>query len=330
MSAEPREQRATTRVVARWGKIVLAILVLGLAGFLLHRALAGQDPIQLLERLRAAEPQRVLAACAFALGSYACLSLFDYLALIYAGKPLSYPRAALASFSSLSIGHNLGFAALSSGAVRYRFYSRWGLSALEVGKVILFCGVTVGIGLAVLAALALLLQPDLALRMTGLSAGQLRIIALGIIVALAAYLAACAFLGRSFTVRGHSIRLPRLRLALAQFIVGPVNFALVAGCLWQSLAIDLEVAYLDVAAAYILANIATLISHVPGGLGVIETVVGYLLGAGKVAAGLILFRIFYFFGPLLIGASLFALSEMFIARRAGPAPAQTSPATGTD
>src|SRR3712207_8967800 len=50
------------------------------------------------------------------------------------GRPLSYPKVALASFVSLSLGHNIGFAGLSSGAIRYRFYSRAGLTAEEVAK----------------------------------------------------------------------------------------------------------------------------------------------------------------------------------------------------
>lgn len=329
MAAEARS-REQGSAAGRWGKRVFALLVLALAGYLLHRTLAGQDPAQLVERLRSADPKRLFAACAFALGSYACLTLFDYLALIYAGKPLSYPRAALASFSSLSIGHNLGFAALSSGAVRYRFYRRWGLSTLDVAKVILFCGATVAIGIAVLAAVALLLRPELAVRMTGLSSVRLRLVAFGILLVMSGYLAACAFVTPAFTFRGHSVKLPDLRLALAQFVVGPVNFALVAACLQQALAVDLQVAYQDVAAAYILANIAALISHVPGGLGVIETVVGHLLGAGKVVAGLILFRLVYFVGPLLVGAPLFALSEVLIARGGTAAPAPSRAATEAD
>src|SRR5690606_20540795 len=97
----------------------------------------------------------IALAFAFAACSYLCLTVFDFLALRYAGKPLSYPRAALASFTSLAIGHNVGVAALSSGAVRYRFYSRWGLDAEEIAKLIVFCAVTVSLGLVTLAGLCL-------------------------------------------------------------------------------------------------------------------------------------------------------------------------------
>ena len=77
---------------------------------------------------------RLLAAGGFAAASYVCLTGFDALGVRYAGRPLAYGRVALASFTALSIGHNLGFAALSSGAVRYRFYRRWGLTGPAVGQ----------------------------------------------------------------------------------------------------------------------------------------------------------------------------------------------------
>ncbi|MGX5733304.1 lysylphosphatidylglycerol synthase domain-containing protein [Bosea thiooxidans] len=298
-----------------WLKPLLALLALALAAFLLHRALSGQDPAELTRRLAAADRKRILAALGFALASYACLSGFDYLGLIYAGRPLAWPRVALASFTSLSLGHNLGFAALSSGAVRYRFYARWGLSAGEVAKVILFCAMTVAIGLAALAAIALLLQPRLAMTLTGMTAGGLHWLAGALVASLAGYLCACALLRRTITIRGHSFRLPSFRLALGQFIVGPINFALVAACLQQALAIASEASYADVASAYVLANVATLITHVPGGLGVIETVVGALLGStSEMLVGLVLFRLAYFLLPLVCGAILFALSELLIER----------------
>lgn len=315
--------------LVRWLKIALAVAVLGLAAFLLRRALQGQDPAVLWQTITAAPAARLWGAFGFALASYACLTLFDYLALRYAGKPLAYPRVALASFTSLSLGHNLGFAALSSGAIRYRFYSRWGLSGVEVAKVILFCGATVGIGLAMLTAISLALQPELAIKLTGLSPLLLSLIGGGIVLLLIGYLAACAFWRGERELRGHRVKLPSLRLALGQFAIGTVNFALVAACLQQALAIVAETSYPDVAAAYVLANLATLVSHVPGGLGVIETVVGHLFGAGEVIAGLVLFRLVYFIVPLICGALLFAASELFIQRAATGSAAHDRPASAS-
>ena len=150
-------------------KYLIAAAAIGLAAFLLYRTLSRYSLDQLVEAVSAVPVPRLLGAAGFAAASYLCLTCFDYLALRYVGKPLPYPKAALASFTALSLGHNIGLAALSSGAVRYRFYSRWGLSTGEVAKVIVFCGITVGLGLLVLGGAALLLRSGLAVEITGLS-----------------------------------------------------------------------------------------------------------------------------------------------------------------
>ena len=86
----------------------------------------------------------------------------------YAGRPLPYRRTALASFCALSLGHTIGLAALSSGTIRFRFYSRWGLSAGQCAAVIAFCAATVVLGLASLGGAALLLDTARASAILGL------------------------------------------------------------------------------------------------------------------------------------------------------------------
>lgn len=287
---------------------VLALGAIALAAFLLHRTLSGHSYDELVRLLRTAAPVHILAALGFASCSYACLTLFDFLALRYAGKPLPYRQAALASFTSLSLGHNIGLAALSSGAIRYHFYARWGLTAGEVAKVILFCGATVGIGLGTLAALALLLRSELAAKLTGLPEAGVLALAAGLSLALAAYFILCVHVRGQLRIGSWGVELPSPRLALAQFVVGPLNFTLVAASLHQALTSLGTVSYPDVAASYVLANIAALIAHVPGGLGVIETVVAMALPGAGIVAGLIVFRTVYFLVPLLPGAALLAYS----------------------
>jgi uncharacterized membrane protein YbhN (UPF0104 family) len=128
----------------------IAVAAIALAAFLLYRTLSRYSWPEIAASVAAIPVHRLIFAAGFAAASYLCLTGFDYLALRYVGRPLPYRKAALASFVALSMGHNIGLAALSSGTIRYRFYSRWGLSAGEVAKVILFCGITVGLGLITL------------------------------------------------------------------------------------------------------------------------------------------------------------------------------------
>jgi uncharacterized membrane protein YbhN (UPF0104 family) len=296
--------------------IVLGVAAVALAGFLLYRTLSRYSFDQLVDAVTAIPVAKLLAAGGFAALSYACLTFFDYFGLRYAGKPLPYPKAALASFTSLSLGHNIGFAALSSGAVRYRFYSRWGLSTEQVAKVILFCGLTVGLGLMVLGGAALLFRADLAEEMTGLTRSAILGIGAAICLALpTVYLILAATVRGTIRIRRWSLQLPRVKLALAQLIVGPLNFASVAACLHQALSAVTDVGYLAVASAYVIANTTALISHVPGGLGVIESVVMYLLPQADLIGALLVFRFVYFLVPLAMGGLLFLATEFLIKKR---------------
>ncbi|TCU31909.1 lysylphosphatidylglycerol synthase domain-containing protein [Rhizobium azibense] len=300
------------------------VLCLMLAAFLLYRVFSRYTLSDVLDSIRTIPGVRILAGLGFAAASYLCLTGFDWLALRYAGKPQSYPRAALASFTSLSIGHNLGLAALSSGAVRYRFYSRWGLNAEEVAKVILFCGVTVGIGLSTLAGIALLINPQDAANL--LKLGPASLFALGCICVCvpAVYVVLSATVRAPLHLWKWSFEMPSLKLALGQVVIGTVNFIFVAACLHQMLAVQGQASYVQTATAYVLANIAVLITHVPGGLGVIEATVSYVLPGAASIGSLVAFRVIYFLVPLLIGLPTFAISEFVIAKPKPP-PSEDRP-----
>ena len=294
----------------------IAVLVVSLAGFLLYRTLSGYSLDEIVASVRSIPLPRLLAAGAFAAASYLCLTGFDWLGVRYAGRPLPYRKVALASFVSLSIGHNVGLAALSSGAIRYRFYSRWGLKAGEVAKVILFCGMTVGLGLMLLGGAAMLLRSDLTGEITGLPAALVLAAGAGCVALPLVYLVLAAYVRRPLRIRSFTLHFPPLRLALGQLVIGPLNFAMVAGCLHQALAAVADVSYMAVATVYVIANVTALISHVPGGLGVIESVVVFLLPGAQLIGALLVFRVIYFLVPLSLGGPAFAITELVFRRRA--------------
>jgi uncharacterized membrane protein YbhN (UPF0104 family) len=288
---------------------LVAAGLVALAAFLLYRTLSRYSFDHIVASVMAIPSWRLARAAGFAAASYLCLTGFDWLALRYVGRPLPYRKAALASFVGLSLSHNIGFAGLSSGAIRYRFYSRWGLSAGDVARMILFCGATVGLGLVMLGGIALLARGDLAGQITGLNRAAVTALGLLCFVLIGCYVAA-AWRQYRIRVRGIEMELPPMRLVAAQLVVGPLNFACVAGCLYEALAAVVSVPYLGVASVYVIANLTAMISHVPGGLGVIESVVMFLLPAGNAIGALLVFRFIYFLVPLALGTILFAIAEI--------------------
>ena len=85
---------------------------------------------------RAISLWQIAGALALTIGSYVMLTLYDVLALRIIGRPLPYRTAALASFTSYTLSHNLGFALLTGGSARYRVYSAAGLDTADIVKVV--------------------------------------------------------------------------------------------------------------------------------------------------------------------------------------------------
>jgi glycosyltransferase 2 family protein len=300
---------------------VLALAVVALAAFLLYRTLSRYEYDELVASVVSVPAFRLSMAIGFAVSSYICLSFFDLLALRYVGRSLPYRNVALASFCSLSLGHNIGFAALSSGTIRYRFYSRFGLHAEEIAKVILFCGVTVGLGLATLAGIALAVQPRLAEQILHLDRMLIHAVAALCLAMPVVYFSLAITLRAPLRFRTWSVGMPSPPVALSQVAVGTVNFALVAGCLHQALSGAADIPYVSVASVYVIANVATLITHVPGGLGVIESVVLFLLPQVHLIGAVLVFRFVYFLLPLPLGGTLFAFTELRLRLSSGSAAA---------
>ncbi|WP_137131403.1 lysylphosphatidylglycerol synthase domain-containing protein [Rhizobium sp. FY34] len=299
-----------TRLLIR----LLIALIICAAIVLVYRSLSRYSWEDITASLALIPGWRLMTASLFVAASYTCLSLFDWLGLRYVGKPQSYPRAALASFTALSIGHNVGGAALSSGAVRYRFYTRWGLTGDEVAKVILFCGATVLLGLSTLAGITLLLMPEAGEGLLQLGPQARFWLGIAFLAYPVAYFI-CSIWGRPpLKFRSFRMEMPTTPMCAAQILVGTVNFGCVAGALDQLLTTFTEAGYLQVASAYVTATIAAMLSHVPGGLGVLEATMLLLLPASASIGALVAFRVLYYFIPLMIGVPLLLVSEAYFRR----------------
>jgi len=301
----------------RYGRhrFLFAFVVFCIAAYLLYRALSAYELTKIVKAIFAIPRPRLALGALFVACSYISLTLYDTLAIRYIGAKLPYRRIALASFTALSIGHTLGVAAASSGAIRYRFYSRWGIDAGDIARIILFCAMTAGLGLNTVMGLALLLRANVAAKLLGFS--QAGAIALGAACLLLTglYVGLAAVLCRPLAIKRWEIPIPPVKLALAQISIGTMDFCFVAAALYELLPAAVGAGYFAVATVYVLANVASIVSHVPGGLGVLEAVVIHLLPEMSVIGALVVFRFIYFLVPFTIGAVLFAACELTQRRR---------------
>ncbi|KKX34454.1 YbhN family protein [Rhizobium sp. LC145] len=302
------------KAILTYATVVFGIAI---AVYLLYHTFREYSVADIVQSVQAIPTSNMLTALGFSAASYLCLTGFDWTGVRYVGNRLAYPKIALASFLSLSIGQSVGLAGLSSGALRYRYYAHWGMSAEEVTKIVLLSGVTVGLGMAVLSGVVLILNPADAAKVLRLREGAILGIGAASLLAVVGYLALAAFVRAPLKIRKWTFRMPTLRIAIAQTVIGAVNFALVSACLREVMAATADVSYLKAATAFVLANLAILITHAPGGLGVLEATVRHVMGEDASIGSLVAFRVIYFFIPLAIGLPLSLIVEaIFRARKA--------------
>ncbi|MBP1843722.1 uncharacterized membrane protein YbhN (UPF0104 family) [Rhizobium petrolearium] len=288
---------------------VTVVIGFGLAGYLLYHTFREYSASEIVDSVKAIPIVNLLAAFGFAFGSYLCLTGFDWAGVRYVKNDLAYPKVALASFVALSIGQSVGLAGLSSGGLRYRYYAHWGMSTEDVAKIVLLSGVTVGLGMTVLSGIVLVVNPKDIASVLRMGEGVTRAIGFACFAATAGYLALAAFLRTPLKVRAWTFQMPTLRIAVAQVVIGTINFALVSACLREVMAATADVSYLKAATAFVLANLAILITHAPGGLGVLEATVRHVMGDAASIGSLVAFRVIYFFIPFVIGLPLSLVVE---------------------
>lgn len=296
---------------------VLSLAIFVFALWLLRRAVAKYEFTDIVARLVETPATAVALSLAAALGSYLALGGFDWLAVRHIKRRVPVGLTLLGSFISHAVSHSAGFAALTGGAIRYRIYAAAGLTALEVAAVIVFCGFTFILGAAALAAAALALEPGKFAGLTRLPEGALRLAGIAVLGLLAAYLVASAVRRAPIRLWRRSFSLPGPRTAVLQIVVAALDLSFAAAALHVLLPPGAPPLWAFVG-IYVLANLAGVVAHVPGGLGVFETAVVLMLPevpADATLGALVLFRVTYNLVPLALGAVLMALYEMATRRR---------------
>jgi len=299
--------------------VALILVIFTVSLFVLHHELA---TVQLRDVMAAfgAIPLRSLGlATVLAITSYIVLTGYDYLALRYIKKPLPYVKTAYTSFIAYAVGHNLGLAMLTGGSVRFRIYTAAGLSAIEVGQVVALCTVTFGLGVAMVLALVFTIAPAEVTFVIHIREGLVRAVGVTGLVLLSAYVAWNGFRREPFRIRGVAFSLPGVRLTLTQFALAGIDLCLASAVLFVLLPADSGLSYATFLGLYVIAMVAAILSHVPGGLGVFEAVL--VAAAPAVAPSVLLgavlaYRLVYYLIPLGIAAVMLAAHEIGLQRPA--------------
>jgi phosphatidylglycerol lysyltransferase len=290
------------------------VALFGIALVAMHHTLRDVHYRDIVRVLRALPRTSVLLALVTTALGYAALTLYDTLACRYVGRPLPYRQTAFASFVGYAFSHTLGIPVVSGGAIRLRLYTAWGLSAAEVGAIIAFNALTFWLGFSLVGGTVLLIDPPHVPDTLPLPVHSLRAVGAGLVLVAAAYVVLTIVRRTPIVVRGHELRLPELGLVGRQVIVAAADWLCASLTLWALLPATPDLSVAAVLGAYLLAQTAGLVSHVPGGLGVFETVIVLLLAppldTQTVLASLVAFRAVYYFLPLVLAAVALGIHEL--------------------
>jgi phosphatidylglycerol lysyltransferase len=266
--------------------------------------------------VRAVPPPAFGLAVALTAVNYALLSGYDLLAFVYLRRRLAWWRISLASFVGYAVSNSLGFAGLTGATARYRFYSRWGLSNDEIGRIVAFYNVTFVLGLLLLGGWSLLVAPPEAL--VTLKGHEWAAPLGALFLALpSGYLVASALRRKPIRIFRTEITLPSPALVSAQFALSTVDWALAALVLWILIPAP-RPPFLETMSAFLAAQFVGLVFQVPGALGVLEGGILLLLGstveAHRVAqpqliVALVAYRAIYYLLPLVAGLTVLVADE---------------------
>jgi len=303
-----------------WISVAFSLLILAFALFALYVILRDVDLGKVVAAIKAQSGHKIAIAGVFVVAGYSTLTLYDVFALHTIGHDrIPYPVAALASFTSSTIGHNLGATVLTAGLVRLRIYGAWGLTVVDVAKIAVITGMTFWLGNAVMLGGAIAYAPNVASVVDHLPPWINRTAGLAGLLAVAGYLAWLAPRRRAVGRSGWRLALPSLRATLLQIGIGATDLCMVTLAMYTLLPASPAVEFLTVLITFLTASLLGTVSHAPGGLGVIEATMLLELPQfqkEELVAALLTFRVLYFMLPLFLAALSLGLRELNLLVRA--------------
>ncbi len=300
--------------------VVISLTIIGVACYILYHMLRTLDGDDVIEALRQTELKTIALAGLCVAAGYFTLTFYDLFALRAIGKAdVPYRVAAFAGFTSYSVGHNVGASVFTGGAVRYRVYSAWGLSAIDVAKVCFLAGLTFWLGNAAVLGMSVAYHPEAASSIDQLPPWLNRIVAIGILLILCLYVAWVSLKSRLVGRGNWTVILPSGSLTLLQIAIGIIDLGFCALAMYILVPEEPHVGFVVVAVIFVSATLLGFASHSPGGLGVFDAamLVGlFQFDREELLAGMLLFRLLYYITPFVISVVLLTGREIALGARA--------------
>ncbi|WP_114391991.1 lysylphosphatidylglycerol synthase domain-containing protein [Oleisolibacter albus] len=309
--AGPEGKSPRLRTWSSLGTVLFLVLLLAVA---VNHIMQEVDFGDVWAYLDALPLYKVLEALGLTALGYVVLTLYDVSALRYLKIRVPYPTTALASFAGYAISNNVGFAVISGAGVRFRIYTEAGLTAADIAKVVVFSTTTFTLGIGFTGSIGVLLGPHPVAAVLALPDTLVQLVAGATLAGLSLVCLLTAITHRPVKLWRWSFQTPSGRIVLAQIIIASVEILISGSALWLLLPQNHGASFFEFIGIYCAALSLGILSHVPGGIGVFETIM--LLGlsaqgsAGGVLGALLAFRVVYYVLPLFVAGGMLALYEI--------------------
>lgn len=283
----------------------------------------------------------IIAAVVLTVLNYGVLVCYDYLAFRFARVRISLARVAFAAVTTYAFSYNFG-ATVAGVPLRYRLYSSWKIPLAKIVQLMVILAFTFWFGVFALSGTLFVCSPlripdeklrsictkmvtdwklhESAVKWFAYLFSDSRPFGLVLLTLAAAYVGTSLLHRGSLKIFRWTLPVPPPRLTLYQIGIASADM-LVAASVFYVLCPPVQGGYRTVLEVYLVAYVLNVLSHVPGGWGVIEAVITLLLGLydpavniPRVFAAIVVFRVVYFLLPLLVGAVLLGWHEYALRR----------------
>lgn len=296
--------------------IILTAALFAGGAYALYHLLRPVNFHDVMTQIRGTPWHIIVLALLATMGGYAALIGYDWSALRYIRKKLPLPVVILGGFLGYSFGNTIGVGPVSGGAVRYRIYSALGLTGFDIARIATFGSLSFGVGATILGFGALAYHPYALQSITSISPSALRAISLVILAVTIGTLGWIAARRSQVKIRGFRLVAPSPGIMAGQLAFTAIDLLLAATTLYLLLPPN-DLGFATFLAVFAAGMAAGVLSHVPGGVGVFETVIIAALPASvpvdQAAAGLLLYRLIYYLVPFVLALILLSLSELRMA-----------------
>ena len=307
--SDPRRNRFKT-----YAGVIVSVALATLAGWVLWRTFQRIRFADVLAQMQAVPASTLALAGLCAAGAFTVLALYEVAVVRYVKQAVGRAKPILTAYIAFPLGHAVGQAMLSGGALRYRMYTPAGFSATEVGATVLLANMPYALGFGLLLDLSLVFAAEMLEPMFRISSGWLRVLGLVGLCKDAGYVLLILLRKRPVKLGGWSVNLPTPAMTALQLGVGLADIFLVSAVLYLLLPASMSLPYLAFLGAYLARILAGVMSHVPAGLGVLESMLLLLLPdvpPEQLLAAVLMYRVIYEIIPVLLALALWGTFEGF-------------------